>query len=151
SVWMYDTGADVWSSNYIGLSLGNTQDTSVRGQLFTFDYDLGPGQNGSTYYYNPNPSTTVSTGVDRTQGWHQFTIDVTPALATFYVDGVSVYSTTDSDPFDQVGLFMSGPSWRPAWTSCFDDFAFDTGNTQSVAVNNGQLVVAGDQLGSNYN
>jgi hypothetical protein len=90
--------------------------------LFTFDYDLGH-DNGGVYYLNPNSTDTVSTGVDRTPGWHQFIIDSSPGKMIFQVDGKTVYSTTNAVQVTQVSLLMFGPSWRPAWVSYFDDFS----------------------------
>jgi hypothetical protein len=90
--------------------------------ITTFDYDLGPGQSGHDYYVaNPNG---IDTGVARTQGWHQFSIDLTPTSEHFLIDGHIVSSTTQSIDVDRVSLLMSGPYWRPAWTTYFDDFEY---------------------------
>src|SRR5262245_21703655 len=46
SVWMYDTGADVASSNYIMLRVGSLDYPGQYFGISTWDYDLGPGNNG---------------------------------------------------------------------------------------------------------
>src|SRR5438876_1073600 len=50
SVWVYDTGANVSSSNYLFLTLDNSV-VGMRSDIGTFDYDLGPGNGGDVYYY----------------------------------------------------------------------------------------------------
>ena len=123
SVWLYDTGADIGSSNYLTFTV-SAIGTHNFGAIGTEDYDLGTGQNGSTYELNPlNDQIRIVTGVDRTQGWHQFLIDTTPTQAVFQIDGTTVY-TVPGVPVDYVSLSMHGPWWRPAWTSYWDDFEF---------------------------
>ena len=73
SVWFYDTGADVASSNYLYLKVENSS-LGLDSNLVAFDYDLGPS-NGGSYYIKPFGGTSsTNTGVDRTQAWHQYTI-----------------------------------------------------------------------------
>jgi hypothetical protein len=124
SVWIYDTGAGVYSSNYIYFSV-DLLNSHVRDAIFTTDYDLGPGQNGHTYTLNPSDQDTIATSVVRSQGWHQFLVDITPSQATFEIDNVTVY-TEPGIAIDHVSLSMFGPNWRPAFTSFFDDFSFQS-------------------------
>ena len=121
SVWIYDNGAHQASSNYISLYCYNTH-LGAHAGILTFDYDLGPS-NGGSYYVDTKPNV-VNTGVVRSTGWHQFTIDTAPGLVKYSIDGGQVYSQADQLPFDQVTIQMFGPSWRPAWVSYFDDFSF---------------------------
>jgi hypothetical protein len=120
SVWVYDTGADVGSSNYLALML--TRSTGVYEQqlIVGYDYDLGPN-NGGNYYVGPGD---INSGVDRTRNWHEFVIDTTPVSLRFYIDGQLVRSEARGFAFDHLYLTMFGPSWRPAWTGHFDDFEF---------------------------
>lgn len=116
SVWVYDTGADVASSNYLTLwanPLG----------IGTWDYDLGPAA-GGTYQFTAG-STNGPTAVDRTQGWHLFSITSTPEAASIRVDGTTVYSGPGGMPFTEVQLEMHAPWWRPAFESYWDDFRYE--------------------------
>jgi hypothetical protein len=121
---MYDTGADVYSSNSIALSLSGSNTSAA---ITTTDYDLGPGANGSTYGVLAPHDTGIDTALNRTQTWHQFLIDTKPGQMTFTIDGNTVYSTADSIQVNQMWLLQYAPSWRPSWTSYFDDFEFDDG------------------------
>lgn len=121
SVWVYDTGADTFSSNYLTLALNNSQTNQARG-ILGYDYDLGPGQNGSTYYLN-TPGE-FETAIDRTRAWHEFVIDTTPDSTRFFIDGQLVFTQPSGYSFDQIRIGMFGPDWRPAWTGYFDDFSF---------------------------
>jgi hypothetical protein len=117
SVWAYDNGAGVSSSNYIDFQIDRIG-THQRASLFGADND-----SSGTYSLDPNDNTTLDSGVSRTLGWHQFLFDITPALTTFKIDGAVVF-TDPGAPLDHVSLSLSGPSWRPAWTTSFDDFSF---------------------------
>jgi hypothetical protein len=123
SVWFYDTGADVSSSNYLWLQMRNT----LLGELAIVaaaDYDLGP-TTGGTYYFQPfGTNTATSTAIDRTQAWHQYAIKALPDSFSISIDGTNVYSAAGGVPFDYIEFGMSGPTWRPAWTGYFDDFRF---------------------------
>ncbi len=120
SVWFYDTGADVSSGNYIQFGVSSNGVTVAN--LLTYDYDLGPGDGGSTYLYY-TPPVNRYTGNDRTQAWHQFTICAWSNSMTLLIDGNAVYSGPGSS-FDRVIIAVTGPSWRPALGVQFDDFSF---------------------------
>jgi hypothetical protein len=127
SVWFYDTGAGVSSSNYITISINN-QATGWGAALDTYDYGFaggGPGRGDQYNYFDTatmaNPSET---GITRTQAWHQFEFRATPQSLSILVDGTTVYNRAGDVPFDRVSLSLSGPYWRPAFTTFFDDFAF---------------------------
>src|SRR5262249_22868521 len=119
--WFYDTGADVTSANYI-LMTAYLAGQSVAA-VGTYDYDLGSGQNGSTYHYWIG-STDNATSVDRTQGWHQATAACLPRSLTISIDGNEIDSGPGGQQLDKVDLTLSGPSWRPARSAQFDDFSF---------------------------
>jgi hypothetical protein len=121
SVWAFDTGADLSSSNYIGLFAYNGPVNFTAG-IQSYDYDLGPTNGG--HYYVQTTSNSILTTADRTQAWHQFTVDVEPVSVTWSVDGATVYSAAGGIPIDAVVFTMSGPTWRPAWETSFDDFSF---------------------------
>lgn len=124
SVWVYDSGADVGSSNYLALTLTNTA-LQKNVNIGTFDYDLGPGNGGDVYYYQfCCANQPIRSPIDRTQGWHHWEIDTTEHSLELRIDGVTVYSSPQGEPFDHIGLAMFGPSWRPAWVAYFDDFEF---------------------------
>ncbi len=116
SVWMYDSGADLSSANYMGLHCNV-------GYLQTSDYDLGPS-NGGTYNGAAANGSGFITAVDRTQAWHQFAINSTESALTMSIDGTTVYSGAGGTPFTGINLVMYGPTWRPAWSAEFDDFQF---------------------------
>lgn len=118
SVWMYDTRADMSSGNYISLHISNSE--GVVADLSVKDYDGGPGAGGE-YYYSFD-SVYGFSEVDRTVGWHQFTITSLPDEITLKVDDTVVYSAASGMSFDTVRLSLSGPSWRPAMSTYFDNF-----------------------------
>jgi hypothetical protein len=122
SVWMYDTGADEGSSNYLGLELSNSVD-GQHAALYTRDYDLGTPAAGGDYRWNCNDASGYS--VDRTKEWHHFTISSTPEQIVLAIDGQVVRSAAGGTPFDRVQLRMEGPTWRPAWVCYYDDFSFE--------------------------
>lgn len=127
SVWIYDTGAGVDSSNYIAFAVGNSN-LNFGATLETFDYGFqggGPGRGDQYNYYDSlTMSSSAATGITRTLAWHQYSIVDTPQSLSFMVDGTTVYSTTGGTPFNHVELAMVAPSFRPSFTSYFDDFAF---------------------------
>lgn len=122
SVWVFDTGADLTSSNYLAFFVTNSAQGKST-QILTQDYDLGP-TNGGNYDYVPfNGSGGMST-VDRTQNWHQWSITATASTSILAVDGHTIFSGPGGIPFDRVVFTMSGPDFRPSFTSHFDDFSF---------------------------
>lgn len=131
SVWVYDTGANVASSNYFALRLSNgTQYTLIQGRDYnhpTYDYQ----------FMNNN----FSSGVPRSQAWHKLELTTSPTATTFSIDGGAI-ATQPPIATDEVRLLMYGPPWRPAWASYFDDFAFMPADSlppqvQSLAVGDG--------------
>ncbi len=122
SVWVYDSGADLSSGNYIWLDIFDL-DAGTRNGLGTLDYDLGP-TNGGNYRYDLFGLGGFNSSVDRTQGWHQFTITTLPDEFTMEVDGTTVYAAASGSPFDYLRLIVFGPSFRPALATYFDDFEF---------------------------
>jgi len=123
SVWMYDTGADEWSSNYLGLELLN----SVSGQsagIYTRDYDLGTPAQGGSYRWVTFDGT-AGYAVDRTKAWHHFQVNSTPGQIVLTIDDQVVYTGVGGTPYDEIRLRMEGPSWRPAWVCYYDDFSFE--------------------------
>lgn len=125
SVWVYDTGAGVSSANYITFSINSSNSTGIAG-VGTYDYDLGPGDGGSTYTYVVPIGSGPShyTGIERTQAWHQFAICCWSNSLVLKIDGTVVYSGPGREPIGEVHLVLSGPSWRPACTVQLDDFQF---------------------------
>lgn len=117
SVWIYDTGAGQASSNYIGMQLNGIGD---RASLLVFDFGFGEG---STYNYSPNFASSFQSGISRTLGWHNFEIENSPDSVRYSVDGVQVFQENQGLAVTSLQLFMVGPSFRPAWTSYFDDFS----------------------------
>lgn len=115
SVWMFDSGADEPSSNYLTL---NAPPFAVS----TWDYDLGPGT-GDTYTITAG-SDYDETSIDRTKDWHHFVITSLPNSSTVEIDGSIVYTGPGGQPFLEVQLDMHAPWYRPAWTSYWDDFDF---------------------------
>jgi hypothetical protein len=145
SVWIYDTGAGVDSSNYISFSVN--QGSSLSAGLTAFDYGFqggGPGY-GDQYNYVDEPllNSALPTGIERTLAWHQYKIVDTPQALTLLVDGTAVYSRAGGTPFNQILLNTQAPSWRPAWTAYYDDFQF-TPYVQSPAVTALTTATVGD-------
>ena len=123
SVWVFDTGADILSGNYISVYLNRTNNAVAI--LGTFDYDLGPGNGGIYYTYTSTGSyQAVATGIDRTLAWHLFQISDLPGSISISIDGINVYNGPGGLPFDSVLLTLHAPNWRPAWKVQFDDFQF---------------------------
>jgi hypothetical protein len=114
----------VYSANYITFWVSRASYSMVA-NMGTYDYDLGSGQGGSTYYYGAtNVPSGPSSGIDRTQAWHQFTVACLPNALTMRIDGTLIYTGPGGQTFDRVDMILNGPSWRPAWSAQFDDFQF---------------------------
>ncbi len=124
SVWVYDTGADVASSNYFTLLVGNNQ-VGRNATIGTFDYDLGPTNGGSYVYSGWGADAHGHSGIDRTQGWHHWEIESRPNLLELRVDGTVVYSDEVGEPFDMIYFDIHAPSWRPPFSVQYDDFEFE--------------------------
>jgi len=127
SVWIYDTGAGVSSSNYIGFSLNNAS-TGFTAGLTTYDYGFqgnGPGR-GDQYDYFDYSSTQNggATGIYRTQAWHQYKVIDTPDMLSILLDGTTIYTRAGGTPFTQILLYSQAPGFRPAFSQYYDDFAF---------------------------
>ena len=122
SVWMYDTGANASSSNYIGLVLLTESPTTPYAVLNAYDYNFGDGA-----YYRGGAAWTSDTFISpiaRTLGWHKFEIDVLPDSTLYFVDGQSVHTGIPVGGVVRADLSIGGPDWRPAWEAYFDDFQF---------------------------
>lgn len=120
SVWLYDTSADMSSSNYLEFHLLDSEGV-IAGTIGTPDNDF----QGRPYYAGFGPAGHVPTTFDMTQGWHLFEIEVGPDSATAWIDGTEVAAISTGVSFQTVWLGMFGPTWRPAWVSYWDDFAAD--------------------------
>lgn len=146
SVWMFDTGADVWSSNSMMLALEGDDDAAL---IQVPDYDLGAGNDGSKYKYTTSSQDSGESGIDRTNAWHQFKIQARPDSVVYEIDGITVFTKQTGLAVNKVGLWMFAPNWRPGFTTYFDDFSFEpyTVNTQPT---NGfaAAVVASDAVGN---
>lgn len=144
SVWVYDTGANISSSNALSITLADTA-LNRGAYINTFDYDLGPG-NGGDYVVGTYTIGNVFSGIDRTQGWHQWTIENSPSLLKFVVDGQTVYSSaTEGFTFNYLSLAMYAPGFRPSFTSHWDDVSFN-GSTASAVPEPGSLTLFGTGL-----
>ena len=112
SIWFYDTGADVTSSNYLQFWLDGPNSTGA--SLVGDDYDFGDSYKAQGAY----------TGIDRTQAWYNFSIEATPTEVRYRIDGSLV--RVDNNGLDVTGVTFSmrGPTWRPAWETNFDDFSY---------------------------
>src|SRR5262249_55183303 len=73
-----------------------------------------PGGTGNSYmtlhWAGPNGEndyTTVATNADPTQ-WHDYAVDWEPNQLTFYVDGQSIWSTTQNIPNQPMGFGFAG-------------------------------------------
>jgi Ca2+-binding RTX toxin-like protein len=144
SVWVYDTGANQASGNYISMSLDNFA-SSVYAGIGAYDYNFGDGS-----HYHAALVSNVDTGVPRSEAWHNFEIAATAAATTFSIDNQLV-ATLQGIAVDRVNLWIGGPSWRPAFTSYFDDFEYtDIASNAAPAVDAGadQTVVRGAPLSS---
>lgn len=114
SVWMYDTGANVSSSNYLWMGVTGA---STHAAIFTHDFNSGVGATYAIARSGPGESS----GIARTETWHQFEITTSPIETTFAIDG-DVVATGPAVGVDRITLQMFGPNWRPAFTGYFDDF-----------------------------
>jgi len=132
SVWFYDTGADVTSSNYMGMQLRN-QALGVGCGAGTMDYDLGTQEWGSTYRYG-SPGGGGISSIDRTAEWHLIEVTMTADKASVTLDGQVLCTEAGGVPFDTVAVRMYGPYWRPAFVSYWDDFSLTAYPASVVAV-----------------
>lgn len=126
SIWVFDTGADEWSSNYFALTLHSTQRNDMT-EISVRDYDLRPGNGGDVYEFYPWAvwgDAGQQSPIDRTPTWHQWTIESRPDRYEISIDGIAVYEAAAGPDFDLITIGMWAPSWRPAWDCYFDDFEF---------------------------
>src|SRR5207249_9957684 len=105
--------------------LGLRHETQTLGQtakLFAPDNDLGAMEGGTYRYQAFGDREPTRTAIVRTEAWHQYTIVSTEFSLVFRIDGQVVYSGPGGVQFDAVHLYMSGPTWRPAFVAYFDVF-----------------------------
>ncbi len=114
--WLYDNGASAVSSNYQTLHT-NAFD------LGTWDYNLGSA-NGGQYIFQAL-GASGNTGVSRTVGWHHFVIRTSLTASSLLIDGITVHAGVGGTPLTEVQLEIHAPTSRPAFTTYWDDFAFD--------------------------
>ena len=126
SVWMYDTGANSSSSNYLSLVVYDGSSYSV---VSTDDYNFG---NSAYYRVGRTPNAGYYSNIARTEDWHKFSITTSADSVTFYVDNTLVHTVSSGMQLEWLRIEMSGPSWRPAWTGYFDDFSFTEATTGVV-------------------
>ena len=130
SIYLYDAGADLLSGNY--LEFYTTGGSGNDFKLFTQDYDLGPS-NGGNYYYYSALTGGVITGIDRSQAWHKFSIDVEPAATTLAIDNQLVF-TGPGGTFNGLTINMHAPDFRPGQTAFVDDAFVNVVPEPSAAV-----------------
>lgn len=133
-LWVFDSGADLFSGNYLALVVGNAANANSA-QVFANDFDLGVGRGGEYHFAVENSGSFIANApgtVDRTQAWHQFQITSTPTELSLLVDGQTIYSGTEGFAFDRILFDMHGPEWRPGMTAYFDDFSFREYEPSSV-------------------
>jgi hypothetical protein len=51
-------------------------------------------------------------------------LETTPTATRYYIDDVLVRTDAEAFSFDFLYMTLTGPSWRPAWSTNFDDFNF---------------------------
>jgi hypothetical protein len=122
SIWVYDTGADLQSSNYLGLTVYNSQLNESGAYVTAWDYDLGLDNGGSYVFGVPGVLPYRHTFIDRTRAWHNWVIDSQEDELLVHVDGIEVHRGPGGRLFDTVQFHLSGPVWRPLWTGYYDDF-----------------------------
>ena len=105
-MWLYDTGT--LYNNYVGLYI---QDTTA---------GTGAGLSIRDSLANYSPDTTIA--IPRTQGWHEWSMEVGPTGTSLFVDGTLVHERNDITSVDIVSLWSLHTSWRPAESYYFDDF-----------------------------
>lgn len=142
AIWVYDTGADVGSSNYFAFQLMNSNlDTGC--YVGTYDYDLGSPGSGSTYRYGyPGQVGGAISAIDRTTAWHHIEFTMTESVSSVTLDGNALYSGAGGTTFDAIRIRMYGPTWRPAFTSYWDDFSIDAYEASPVPAP-GAVLLAG--------
>lgn len=116
SVWFNDTAAGT-STLYSGLYASN----SATGEEFAVNVaDWNP----TTYVWHGPGVGETATAVTRSNGWHEFKLEVTATGFDASIDGVVVGSVPGDFAFDTVHLLLQGPGARPNATFYFDDFRY---------------------------
>jgi DNA polymerase III delta prime subunit len=77
---------------------------------------FGPNANCGVY---PQLETTP---VQRTPGWHVFSVDYGASTVSVSIDGLVVLTAPVDYEFDTIQLSVSGPNWRPNTTAYFDNY-----------------------------
>jgi hypothetical protein len=96
-------------------------------QMYNYTTNVLQGPNGTCGIY-PQTSTT---NVMRTAGWHKLEINVSAGSISFSIDGVPVFNAQGDYGFGSVDISVSGPFWRPNTVAYFDDFSFQTNETNT--------------------
>ncbi len=125
SIWVYDTGAGVASSNAFYFNIYNP-DRGIA-QWGTWDYDFRRTEDNYRFGYSDydtNSNGNFYMPFNRSQGWHLWSIEAVPNQLRFSIDGQPVQSVPVDLPFTRILFGEGAPNWRPAWTSYWDDFEF---------------------------
>jgi hypothetical protein len=149
---------------YVNFDLSNTE-SRMHATLGTQDFDaycykgfitvadagviFGPNANCGIY---PQLSTT---NVQRTPGWHRFSITIGSQDVVLSIDSTPVYTFPGDFSFDRIELDLSGPVWRPNTVAYFDNFSFvpaaecDIDLGRRVYTNGQTVTVTGFRLANN--
>jgi hypothetical protein len=115
-IYLYDTGAGQWNSNYITFSVFN----EGTGDSMGFS---GQDWNGAWYYMGRSGMEgDGKTDVPRTLSWHQIRLDWDASGVKAFIDSLEVYSDSIPAAYDRIEVDTYGPNWRPGWVSYWDDF-----------------------------
>jgi hypothetical protein len=127
SVAFYDA-APGQETLYERLVVLNSQYPSVNASVGTHDFDSecymanvgtsGPNANCGIY-----PQETTAP-VERTPGWHLFSIFYDPLSVSISIDGRVICTTAGDYRFDTIEIYVDGPYWRPNTVAYFDNFSF---------------------------
>jgi hypothetical protein len=115
SVWFHDTTAGS-ATLYSGLYAGNSTKASDSFAVNVADW------NGTHYIWSGPGVSETPTTVPRSNGWHEFKLQITATGFEASIDGVVVGSVVGDFNFDTVYLLLQGPSSHPNGTFFFDDF-----------------------------
>src|SRR5262245_20402072 len=98
--------------------------TTDLGDFYQININFGIAGGYSTYNWRTSGQGTFSTGVARSQGWHNFQIEVLPYTGTndvkFYIDDALVgtgnrKAAQANSAFDQIRLGISFKTYAPFW------------------------------------
>ncbi len=128
SVWFYDTMGAYGRESYQQVNIWAPFDDVANQPTIS---GIGTQGGASTYSVRTPGNGYMKTEVSRSEGWHEFTFDLTSGTkAVFAIDGVQVYETTE---LTAIGALQMGDIWSTSGAVAYYDDVTMTDLTPAVS------------------